>query len=65
MFESLMELQLDWPHLSHHVVAASNKPVIAKLLHLRPAFNPAEATYLPKAELEANLEVEEFLCKNI
>ena len=61
-FESLMELQLDWAELCHHVTAANNKPVLAKLLHLRPAFNQAEAPYLPRAELEANLEGKDFLC---
>ena len=64
-FDSLMERQLDWRELCDHVVAANNKPLLAKLLHLRPAFNQAEAPYLPKAELQANLEVKDFLCENL
>ena len=64
-FESLMERELDWTELCDLVVAANNKPVLAKLLHLRPAFNQAEAPYLPKAELEANLDLKDFLCKNM
>ena len=64
-FDSLMEHQLDWTELADHVMAANNTPVLAKLLHLRPAFNPAEAPHLPKAELEANLKLKDFLCKTL
>ena len=64
-FDSLMERQLDWAGLCEHVISSNNKPVLAKLLHLRPAFNQAEAPYLPKAELEANWEVKDFICKKL
>ena len=64
-FHSLMDRQLNWAELCEHVVSSNNRPVLAKLLHLRPAFNQAEASFLPRAELEENLKIQDFLCKNL
>jgi len=60
-FDSLMDITLSWPELCNHVLNSNNIPSLCKFLHLRPAFSETEAPYLPSAELEANLEVQDLL----
>ena len=56
-----MDITLEWEELCAHVLTAQNKPSLCKLLHLRPAFSDTEASYLPQAELQANLEIRDLL----